>query len=65
MTVSLTKTPVVSPRLVYIAAVLVVFLMAIADHLTSPALSNLAAPTELGNACAPCGAPCPDPQSAN
>ena len=38
----------------------VVFAVAISDHLMAPALSNLGAPTELGNACAPCGAPCDD-----
>ena len=42
----------------------VLFSVAIGDHLTSPAVSNLAAPTELGNACAPCGAPCVDPKPA-
>jgi len=42
----------------------VLFAVAISDHLTSPALSNLGAPTELGNACAPCGAPCVDAKPA-
>ena len=46
------------PRALYALALLALFLLAIADHLTSPVLSSLAAPTELGNACAPCGAPC-------
>jgi hypothetical protein len=46
------------PRLLYALALLVIFLLAIGDHLTSPVLSSLAAPTELGSACAPCGAPC-------
>ena len=42
----------------------VLFAVAISDHLTSPALLNLGAPTELGNACAPCGAPCVDAKPA-
>jgi hypothetical protein len=46
------------PRTLYALALLALFLVAIGDHLTSPVLSSLAAPTELGNACAPCGAPC-------
>ena len=53
------KTPLaLRPRSLYALALLALFLVAIGDHLTSPVLSNLAAPTELGNACAPCGAPC-------
>jgi len=51
-------TPKISPRLIYITLLSVLFAVAISDHLLSPALSNLGAPTELGNACAPCGAPC-------
>ena len=46
------------PRSLYALALLALFLVAIGDHLTSPVLSTLAAPTELGNVCAPCGAPC-------
>ena len=52
--------PTISPRLFYITFLSVLFAVAISDHLMSPALSNLGAPTELGNACAPCGAPCVD-----
>jgi len=54
----------ISPRLIYITLLSVLFSAAISDHLTSPALSNLGAPTELGNACAPCGAPCFDAKPA-
>ena len=46
------------PRSLYALTLLALFLLAIGDHLTSPVLSSLATPTELGNACAPCGAPC-------
>ena len=53
-------TPTISPRLIYITLLSVLFAVAIGDHLMSPALSNLGAPTELGNSCAPCGAPCVD-----
>jgi hypothetical protein len=52
--------PTISPRLFYITFLSVLFAVAISDHLMSPALSYLGAPTELGNACAPCGAPCVD-----
>ena len=51
-------TLALGPRSLYALALLALFLLAIGDHLTSPVLSSLAAPTELGNACAPCGAPC-------
>ena len=54
----------ISPRLIYITLLSVLFSVAIGDHLTSPAVSNLGAPTELGNACAPCGAPCVDAKPA-
>ena len=53
-------TTTISLRLIYITLLSVLFAVAIIDHLTSPALSNLGVPTELGNACAPCGAPCVD-----
>ena len=46
------------PRTLYALALLALFLAAIGDHLTSPVLSSLAAPTELGDVCTPCGAPC-------
>ena len=46
------------PRSLYALALLALFLLAIGDHLTSLVLSSPVAPTELGNACAPCGAPC-------
>ena len=53
------KTPLaMRPRSLYALALLALFLLAIGNHLTSPVLPSLAAPTELGNACAPCGAPC-------
>jgi hypothetical protein len=54
--------PALRPRSLYALALLALFLVAIGDHLTSPVLSSLAAPTELGNACAPCGAPCIEKQ---
>ncbi len=53
-------TPTISPRLIYITLLSVLFAVAISDHLMSPALSKLSAPIELGHACAPCGAPCVD-----
>jgi len=57
-------TSKISPRVIYMTFLSVLFAVAISDHLTSPALSNLGAPTELGNACAPCGAPCVDAKPA-
>ena len=56
-------TTTISPRLIYITLLSVLFAVAIGDHLMSPTSSNLGAPTELGNACAPCGAPCVDAKS--
>lgn len=59
----LTKSKV-TPRLVYITLLSVLFAAAIVDHLTSPSLTNLGAPAERGNACAPCGAPCVETKPA-
>ena len=57
-------TSKIGPRLIYVTFLSVLFAMAIVDHLRSPVLSNFGAPTELGNACAPCGAPCFDVKPA-
>ena len=58
------NTSALRPRTLYALALLALFLVAIGEHLTSPVLSSLATPTELGNACAPCGAPCIEKQPA-
>ena len=47
-----------SPKLIYILVLLAGAGMATGDHLTSRSMAGLGAPSELGNACAPCGAPC-------
>ena len=52
----------VTPRLMYITLLSALFAAAIGDHLASPSLTNLGAPAERGNACAPCGAPCVEPK---
>ena len=44
--------------LIVLGAILITF-----DHLTSNALTDVGSPSEMGNACAPCGAPCDDNQS--
>ena len=47
-----------TPKLIYVIVLLLVTGGAVADHLTSRSMSDLGSPSELGNACAPCGAPC-------
>ena len=47
-----------TPKFIYVLLFCVLFALAIADHMTSPVLSDIGAPSDLGNACAPCGAPC-------
>lgn len=47
-----------STKSVYMVIVVVGFTLAIADHLFSPALSTMTSPSDDGQACAPCGAPC-------
>jgi hypothetical protein len=47
-----------TPKFIYVLLLCVLFALAIADHMTSPVLSDIGAPSDLGNACAPCGAPC-------
>jgi hypothetical protein len=47
-----------TPKRVYVFLLCALFALAIADHMMSPVLSDISAPSDLGNACAPCGAPC-------
>ncbi|MGB1399869.1 MAG: hypothetical protein ACPG70_07020 [Candidatus Puniceispirillaceae bacterium] len=47
-----------TPKNIYLMIVLLASILLIGDHLTSPALTDVGSPSELGNACAPCGAPC-------
>ena len=49
-----------TPKIIYMVIVLAGTILLIGDHLTSPALTAVGSPSELGNACAPCGAPCID-----
>lgn len=44
---------------IYAVLIIIGFIMAMYDHLTSPVLA-LASPSQSENACAPCGAPCLD-----
>jgi len=48
----------ITPKQIYVVIVLVGSVLLVGDHLTSAALTDLGSPSELGNACAPCGAPC-------
>ena len=48
----------ISPKQIYLLIVLVGSVLLIGDHLTSTALTDVGSPSDLGNACAPCGAPC-------
>ena len=47
-----------TPKFAYILVLLTGFALAMGDHLTSRSMAGLGAPSDLGNACAPCGAPC-------
>lgn len=49
-----------SPKIIYLLVLLAGAGLAMGDHLTSRSMAGLGAPSELGNACAPCGAPCTD-----
>ena len=47
-----------TPKFVYLLVLLAGLGLAAGDHLTSRSMAGLGAPNDLGNACAPCGAPC-------
>jgi hypothetical protein len=46
------------PKTLFIVTMTLFFGLVLVDHLTSPTLQSTGAPSDLGNACAPCGAPC-------
>ncbi|MCH1475670.1 MAG: hypothetical protein L7W94_08365 [Alphaproteobacteria bacterium] len=48
----------ITPKFVYLIVLLAGLGLAAGDHLTSRSMAGLGAPSDLGNACAPCGAPC-------
>ena len=48
----------ITPKQIYVLIVLLGSVLLVGDHLTSAALTDVGSPSELGNACAPCGAPC-------
>ena len=52
-----------TPKTIYMIIVLAGTNILIGDHLTRPALTAVGSPSELGNACAPCGAPCIDTEA--
>ena len=47
-----------TPKLYYLIVLLAGLGLTAADHLTSRSMAGLGAPSDLGKACAPCGAPC-------
>jgi len=47
-----------TPKFIYLIVLLAGLGLAAGDHLTSRSMAGLGAPSDLGNACAPCGAPC-------
>ena len=47
-----------APKIIYMLVLLVSSGLVLSDHLTSRSMAGLGAPSDLGNACAPCGAPC-------
>ena len=48
----------ITTKRLYMMIVLLGSVLVIGDHLTSTALTDVGSPSDLGNACAPCGAPC-------
>ena len=50
----------ITPKRLYMMIVLLGAVLVIGDPLTSTALTDVGSPSDLGNACAPCGAPCTD-----
>ena len=50
----------ITPKRLYMMIVLLGAVLVIGNHLTSTALTDVGSPSDLGNACAPCGAPCTD-----
>ena len=48
----------ITPKFVYLIVLLAGLGLAAGDHLTSRSMAGLGALSDLGNACAPCGAPC-------
>ena len=49
-----------TPKWVYVLVLVIGGMFVVGDHLTSRSMAGLGAPSDLGNACAPCGAPCTD-----
>ena len=49
-----------TPKWVYAVILVIGGMFVVGDHLTSRSMAGLGAPGDLGNACAPCGAPCRD-----
>ena len=49
-----------TPKRVYMLVLVIGGMFVIGDHLTSRSMAGLGAPSDLGHACAPCGAPCTD-----
>ena len=47
-----------TPKWVYVMVLVIGGMFVVGDHLTSRSMAGLGAPSDLGNACAPCGAPC-------
>ena len=52
-----------TPKKIYLTLIILGAILMTFDHLTSNALTDVGSPSELGNACAPCGAPCVGNQS--
>ena len=48
---------ILSPKKIYLMLIVLGAILMTFDHLTSKALTYVGSPSELGNACAPCGAP--------
>ena len=47
-----------TPKFIYLIVLLAGLVLAAACQVISRSMAGLGAPSDLGNACAPCGAPC-------
>lgn len=47
-----------STKYIYMLLFILILFLFLYDHLTSPVISFISSPNEIGKSCAPCGAPC-------
>ncbi|MFQ3361580.1 MAG: hypothetical protein ACKVLI_07095 [Alphaproteobacteria bacterium] len=49
-----------STKYIYMLLLVLILILVLYDHLTSPVMTSVSSPSEIGKSCAPCGAPCLD-----